>query len=69
MSRFPSITNTTDVNLSKLREMVEDREAWHAVRVLQLFIPMSMEKCDTFKGQSLENWLYCIFESTGNILN
>ena len=30
MSRFPSITNTTDVNLSKLWEMVEDREAWHA---------------------------------------
>ena len=25
------ITNSTDVNLNKLREMVEDREAWRAV--------------------------------------
>ena len=30
MSCFASITNTTDVNLSKLQEMVEDREAWQA---------------------------------------
>ena len=25
-----SITNSVDMNLSKLREMVKDREAWHA---------------------------------------
>ena len=25
------ITNSTDMNLSKLQEMVKDREAWHAV--------------------------------------
>ena len=24
------ITNTMDMNLGKLREMVRDREAWHA---------------------------------------
>ena len=28
--RFASITNTTDMNLSKLWEMVKVREAWHA---------------------------------------
>ena len=27
-----------------------------------------MEKCYTFKGQSLENGLSCIFQATGNIL-
>jgi len=26
-----SITNSVDMNLSKLQEMVEDRGAWHAV--------------------------------------
>ena len=26
-----SITNSMDMNLSKLRETVKDREAWHAV--------------------------------------
>ena len=25
-----SITNSTDMNLSKLQEIVKDREAWHA---------------------------------------
>ena len=25
------ITNSIDVNLGKLQEMVKDREAWHAV--------------------------------------
>ena len=32
--------------------------------VLQLFISMGMEKCHTFKGQSLENGLPCIFQAT-----
>ena len=27
------------------------------------------EKCYTFKGQSLENGLSCIFQTVGNILN
>ena len=30
MIRLDSITNLMDVNLSKLRETVEGREAWHA---------------------------------------
>ena len=30
MRWFNSITDSVGVNLSKLREMVKDREAWHA---------------------------------------
>ena len=30
MNWLDSITDTMDMNLGKLREMVRDREAWHA---------------------------------------
>ena len=29
--RLDDITDSMDLNLSKLREMVKDREVWHAV--------------------------------------
>ena len=33
-----------------------------------LFCSILMNKCYTIKGQRLENWLVCIFQTIGNIL-
>ena len=34
-----------------------------------MFVSIGTEKCYTFKGQSLENELSCIFQNIGNILS
>ena len=31
MRQLNSITNSTDMNLSKLREIVDDRRVWYAI--------------------------------------
>ena len=33
-----------------------------------LFCSILMNKCYTIKGQRLENWLVCVFQTIGNIL-
>ena len=36
--------------------------------VLQLLISIGKEECSTLRGQSFENGLACLFQTTGNIL-
>ena len=55
-----SCPSRSDHNVSVTRQLL--------FSVLQLFVSMRMGKCYTFKGQSLENGLYYVFQGIGNIL-
>ena len=44
------ITNSMEMNLSKLREFVKDREAWHAAVYV---VAKSTKSCTQFLGLSI----------------
>ena len=61
MGWLDSITDPTDMNLSKLREIVKDREAWHAAihRVTKSWTQLSDR---TLFQQPEQTMMACTFE-------
>ena len=53
MKLLDSITDSMDMNLSKLREIVKDRGAWHAIVLALLGSQKVKYKLETKKKQKI----------------
>ena len=61
MRWLDGITDSTNMNLSKLREMVKDREAWLCCSPRGHKESEKTEQLNSNSGKCRYNWLACIF--------
>ena len=65
MRRLDGITDSVDMNLSKLQETVKDREAWHAAHgVAKSWTQLSDQTTGKPKPKYLFGWNFYIFGLT-----